>query len=126
MAISNSDLLYEIIQACSHMETSLTRLGATGRGPHEKISSVKTLFDTNTIRQMRYIATIRNQAAHENNLAVDISRFRKAVSDVQNALQNATNKTDSGDEQKLDTAGLWIAGVLATGWLITKILDIFD
>jgi hypothetical protein len=39
--------------------------GATGKGLHEKISSIHETLSPELIKQMRYLATIRNKLIHE-------------------------------------------------------------
>ena len=48
------------------IETVLDQeLGAAGRGLHEKLNSVQHLLPEYLVKQMRYIATVRNQLMHE-------------------------------------------------------------
>lgn len=46
----------------SHLER---RYGATGRGLHEKVSSVEHKLSHSTVRDLRFVATIRNKLLHE-------------------------------------------------------------
>ncbi len=55
----------EIIKKTKKLETILTKMGATGKGLHEKVSSIEHRIDKKTIKPLRYIATIRNKAVHE-------------------------------------------------------------
>lgn len=41
------------------------KLGATGRGLHEKVSSVETRLSPDLIRKLRRVATVRNKIVHE-------------------------------------------------------------
>ena len=43
-----------------------TRFGATGRGLHEKVSSVESKLDAQTVRDLRFVATIRNKLLHDD------------------------------------------------------------
>ena len=43
-----------------------TELGASGKGLHEKISSVDASLPQELIKNMRYLATIRNKLVHEH------------------------------------------------------------
>ena len=45
--------------------------GAMGRGLHQKISSVEHLFPAATVKQIRYVATLRNKAVHEAGFEFD-------------------------------------------------------
>ena len=61
------DAFTEIISVSQKWEQRLERdYGAVGRGLHEKISSVESRLPEATVRKLRYIATIRNKATHEN------------------------------------------------------------
>ncbi len=56
-----------------------TEFGATGKGLHEKISSVEGQLTPEMIRNMRYLATIRNKLVHERGFDAipDRARFIK-------------------------------------------------
>ena len=41
------------------------RYGARGRGLHEKIDSVRADLDSDTVRALRLVATVRNKIVHE-------------------------------------------------------------
>ncbi|KAG7361312.1 hypothetical protein IV203_036412 [Nitzschia inconspicua] len=44
-----------------------TEFGAQGKGLHEKISSIETSLPPDLVRNMRYLATIRNKLVHEHD-----------------------------------------------------------
>ena len=44
-----------------------TEFGASGKGLHEKISSVEKELTPKLVRNMRYLATIRNKLVHEHD-----------------------------------------------------------
>ncbi len=46
-------------------------LGATGKGLHEKVSSVDGILDTTRLKSIRYIVTIRNKLVHEADYRYD-------------------------------------------------------
>jgi hypothetical protein len=56
-----------------------TEFGATGKGLHEKITSVEHELTPELVRNMRYLATIRNKLVHEHdfNAIPDRARFIK-------------------------------------------------
>ena len=41
-------------------------LGATGKGLHEKVSSVQDRLPPQLVRKLRFIATVRNKIVHES------------------------------------------------------------
>jgi hypothetical protein len=45
--------------------------GATGKGLHEKASSVEGTLDTTRVKRIRHIATIRNKLVHETDYKYD-------------------------------------------------------
>lgn len=54
-----------------------TELGSNGKGLHEKISSVESNLPQELVKNMRYLATIRNKLVHEHdfNKIPDRPRF---------------------------------------------------
>jgi hypothetical protein len=57
-----------VIRSSKHLEYLLhTELQAHGQGLHEKISSVEKSLSPELVRNMRYLATIRNKLVHEHN-----------------------------------------------------------
>lgn len=74
-----------------------TRLGAEGRGLHEKTGSVEHRLDKDLVRLLRKIATRRNKAIHEDGYTVeDIDRFVKDCEYAHNRIVRLeTAKTGS-------------------------------
>lgn len=55
-----------VIKASKELEYFLeTEFGAEGRGLHEKISSVSGVLTPQLVKDMRFLATIRNKLIHE-------------------------------------------------------------
>ena len=54
-----------VIRASKELEWLLELLGASGRGLHEKLSSIQLHLPPSLVRQIRYVATIRNRIIHE-------------------------------------------------------------
>jgi hypothetical protein len=42
-------------------------LGATGKGLHEKVSSVQAKLSEPLVRKLRFVATVRNKIVHESD-----------------------------------------------------------
>jgi len=58
--------LERIIRLSKRLEAALERdLGATGKGLHEKASSVEAKLGPDTTRDLRAVATVRNRLVHE-------------------------------------------------------------
>ena len=67
--------VHEIIQSTKKLESILERqFGATGRGLHGKVSSVSNLLPEAVVRELRWIATLRNKALHEDNYDFGLDR----------------------------------------------------
>lgn len=62
-----------------------TRLGAEGRGLHEKASSVEHQLPSELLKKLRYIATIRNKVVHEAGYQID--NYENFVSSCEDALK---------------------------------------
>jgi len=64
--------LERIIKLSKRIEATLEgAFGASGRGLHEKISSVEKSLPENIVKRARRIATIRNKAVHEDGFKID-------------------------------------------------------
>lgn len=53
------------IHSSKELEWLLESLGASGRGLHEKISSIQDRLPAALVKKARYVATIRNRLIHE-------------------------------------------------------------
>lgn len=64
-------------------------LGATGRGLHEKVSSVQDRLPPPLVRKLRYVATVRNKIVHEANYTAidDRNGFVRACDEAEQALR---------------------------------------
>jgi len=60
------------VKYSKQIETLLEqKFGASGKGLHEKLSSIETKIAQNIARQIRYVASIRNKVVHENGYQID-------------------------------------------------------
>lgn len=82
--------LATIIERTKAIESKLVRrLGATGRGLHEKVDSVQGKLDPATVRACRFIATIRNKTVHEDGFAptrTEMKSFVERCDEVERSL----------------------------------------
>lgn len=64
-------------------------LGATGKGLHEKVSSVESRLSQPLVKKLRFIATIRNKIVHESNYETidDRSGFTRACDEAETELR---------------------------------------
>lgn len=66
------------------------RWGASGRGLHEKLSSVEHKVDSRIISRGRFIASVRNKVAHEDGYRLDDREgFKQACEEVEDYLRTA-------------------------------------
>ena len=73
----------ELIKIVQNMETALEEdYGATGKGLHEKASSVESQIPPDVMKKIRFIATIRNKAVHD-----DLETAEKEIENVRNAAE---------------------------------------
>lgn len=80
-----------VIRASKQLELLLAQhYGATGRGLHEKTSSVEDQLDSDTVRRLRKIATLRNKVVHEDFEIDDLTDFQ---CDAQGLAQQLQPKT---------------------------------
>ncbi|WP_174238892.1 hypothetical protein [Vibrio taketomensis] len=67
----SSKSTYEIvIEHCKDLETRLTKIGGTGKGLHEKTSSLSDILEPTLVRELRAVATIRNKLIHEEDFSL--------------------------------------------------------
>ena len=76
------------IKSSKKLEAMLTKLGAEGRGLHEKVSSVEKKLPDKLVRKLRFIATVRNKVVHEDGYEkIDDRRgFIDAVKEAEREL----------------------------------------
>lgn len=65
-------MLSEIIKKTKKIESLLEEnFYASGRGLHEKVTSVETVLDEKLVKKIRWISTIRNKVLHEDTFDVE-------------------------------------------------------
>lgn len=96
-----------IISISRRIESVLEdKYGASGKGLHSKVSSVQDLLPRSEIKNIRYIATIRNNAVHEANFKVkDIKAFTQKAQRTLAVLDTHANR-NKGSIQKIQKAKL--------------------
>ena len=84
----------------SDMELAVTRakrleslleqsLGATGKGLHEKVTSVQDRLSPALVKKLRLVATVRNKIVHESDYTQidDRARFLRACDEAEAELR---------------------------------------
>lgn len=80
------------IDIARQLESAMEALGATGKGLHEKASSVEGKLPAALIKKLRFIASVRNKIVHEDDLLSDddFSAFaesgKQAVEELEKAI----------------------------------------
>lgn len=65
-------------------------LNASGKGLHEKVTSVESVLDDKLVKQVRWIATMRNKVVHESDFEItDIEHFEKSCNNTIALLKDA-------------------------------------
>ncbi|WP_298443925.1 hypothetical protein [uncultured Ferrimonas sp.] len=77
------------VRQAKQIEAQLERhFGAEGRGLHEKLSSCESKLPSVLVRQIRWIATLRNKAVHEDGFELDdVAEFERRCTHVLQQLQ---------------------------------------
>lgn len=93
------------VSSAQRIERILTDgLGAEGRGLHQKITSVEPHLPSDLVKNLRWIATVRNKTVHEDQNAMRnrrdfIRASREAEIDLMNLIEASRKreaKQDSG------------------------------
>jgi hypothetical protein len=100
--ISHSSNDFELcIRSSKELEHLLdTEFRASGKGLHEKISSVESQLTPDMVKQMRYLATIRNKLVHEYdfNRIPDRAKFIKNFEQSAKELNEILRKRRAGEK----------------------------
>ena len=103
-----------VITNCKRLEGILEKgFGASGRGLHEKVTSVQARLPEPLIKKLRYIATIRNQLVHEEDRhrLDDKASFQRASKEAEKQLTALLRPSTAG---RLRRILILIAMALAT------------
>lgn len=78
------------IKSCKRLESRLAAMGAEGRGLHEKTSSIADRLPHQTVKQLRFIATVRNRIVHDEAYEKidDPAGFKQAVREAEHTLKS--------------------------------------
>lgn len=91
-------------------ETLETRFGAKGKGLHQKLSSVEQKLPPDLVKQIRWIATMRNEVVHTSTILPDPEAYDQAslqaLSRLQELPADPQNSRPSARWLFLGTAGI--------------------
>ena len=69
------------------------KFGATGRGLYEKLSSIEYQLEAGLVKNIRWIATMRNKVVHENFQLTNQNDFLRSCQRALEGLQNSQHTT---------------------------------
>lgn len=98
-----------VIDTSKHLEALLEARGGTGRGLHEKLSSVEDDIAPEIRRAIRFVATIRNRVIHEYGYELshaDLQRFQRAADRAVTAL--GAKRAESAGDAAADGPNPWL------------------
>ena len=87
------------IRSSKELEWLLECLGGSGRGLHDRLTSIQEQLPPRLVRKVRYVATIRNRLVHERgfNAIPDRAAFS---SNVNECLSELTRLRAAVDQQR--------------------------
>jgi ABC-type multidrug transport system fused ATPase/permease subunit len=109
------------VTRCKRLETLLEEeLGASGRGLHQKVSSVQDKLPEALVKRLRFIATMRNKLVHEadTDRLDDRSDYERACDVAESELQKLSRHKDSISQSWSTSTGVVIALVVGLLLLI--------
>ncbi len=103
----------KVIKKTKKIETILVKMGAEGKGLHEKVSSVEHLIEVDTVKSIRFVASIRNKLLHEDNFEMTpelLSDFEYACENIIDSLKQYTDNSthqNYNSESSSDSSSNW-------------------
>ncbi|MDB5313720.1 MAG: hypothetical protein JWO38_7922 [Gemmataceae bacterium] len=96
-------------------------LGATGKGLHEKVTSVQTKLGPVLVKKLRFVATVRNKIVHETSYQQFDNRpgFERACADAEQELRAMLAPPQVINKGCFGGVLLIAAGVSAAVWALT-------
>jgi hypothetical protein len=69
-----------LLRLTRKIETALRRRGAQGRGMHGMVSSIEADLPADLVKQLRWLATLRNKAVHEDGFRLqDVAAIERTA-----------------------------------------------
>jgi len=79
-----------VIKKTKKIETILVKMGAEGKGLHEKVSSIEYLIEENTVKSIRFVASIRNKLLHEDDFELTDELLEAFKSESKKVISSLT------------------------------------
>lgn len=89
-----------ILDLAISVEELVEKLGGTGRGLHEKTSSIAHLLEPKYERKLHMIASVRNKASHRRILPDRLDLYEQAVEETRLYLEDLIRKIEERKRQK--------------------------
>lgn len=89
-----------ILDLAISVEELVEELGGTGRGLHEKTSSIAHLLEPKYERKLHMIASVRNKASHRRILPDRLDLYEQAVEETRLYLEDLIRKIEERKRQK--------------------------
>ena len=84
------------------LEALLKQIGATGKGLHEKLTSVEHMVPAEQARLIRKVASMRNALAHEEDCTIDLLAFDYAADTAIAYLESVIVKIEFDSKPKTE------------------------
>ncbi len=81
-----------VVKHSKQIEANLRKLGADGKGLHELITSLDEQFEGALIKKLRFVASVRNAAIHEEGYELSeatLAGYVAACDEINSALTSA-------------------------------------
>ena len=96
---------------------------ASGKGLHQKVSSVERRLPATLVRKLRLVATVRNKVVHESGAIEDRGRFVEAADQAERELTELAAR--GRGQRRGGRSGWWrwtLVAVLVLGAVIAWLL----
>ena len=110
-----------VIEKTKKIETILVKMGADGKGLHEKVSSIEHLIDEKIVKSIRFIASIRNKLLHEDNFEMTselLSDFENACENIINSLENNSTYAKEQNDNSSSSSSSSSSSDELSGWAL--------
>lgn len=84
-----------VVKHSKQIEANLRKLGADGKGLHELITSLDEQFEGALVKKLRFVASVRNAAIHEEGYELSdstLASYVAACNEINEALKTAVEK----------------------------------
>ncbi len=93
--------LASIIKNTKKIEILLKENGATGKGIHSQVSSIENKLDPILIKDLRWIATMRNKSIHEDFIIENIESYEKTCKRAITKIKNIAKQKAEAEAARI-------------------------